>query len=64
MMVFHVDGKRLLLLWLWLVSTTLCEFANRLDDALDDGDAPEDFPKDGRSWDVGPTMEGGPITEY
>ena len=42
-MVFHVDGKRLLLLWLWLVSTTLCEFANRLDDALDDGDAPEEL---------------------
>ena len=29
----------------------------------DDGDAPEDFPKDGRSWDVRPAMEGGPVTE-
>ena len=29
----------------------------------DDGDAPEEFPKDGRSWDVRPAMEGGPVTE-
>ena len=29
----------------------------------DDGDAPEDFPKDGRSWDVRPAMEGGSVTE-
>ena len=28
-----------------------------------DCDAPEYFPKDGRSWDVRPAMEGGPVTE-